>query len=196
MGGRPTDHPRPPPNSCDARFGNKHGGHRPPQPRLGFAGVSIHRPFRLHWQKQPHGKFFLANKHLLLCGNNCISLFRHKVRGCLTVEYSASGEACPTSDKKIYEHECPPTRAHCIAERHKNPSLFCHRCLFSDERISGADVRLVSEHGLMSNENILREFASDYSAAAKKNGVEPIPDEVYGLEAIEIGRIVANRSDR
>jgi hypothetical protein len=48
----------------------------------------------------------------------------------------------------------------------------------------------------MSNENILREFASDYSAAAKKNGVEPIPEEVYGLEAIEIGRIVANRSDR
>jgi hypothetical protein len=54
----------------------------------------------------------------------------------------------------------------------------------------------LNEHGLMSNENILREFASDYSAAAKKNGVEPIPEEVYGLEAIEIGRIVANRSDR
>jgi hypothetical protein len=47
----------------------------------------------------------------------------------------------------------------------------------------------LNEHGLMSNESILHEFARDYSAAAKKNGVEPIPDEVYGLEAIEIGRI-------
>ena len=45
----------------------------------------------------------------------------------------------------------------------------------------------LNEHGLISNESIMREFASDYSAAAKKNGVEPIPDEVYGLEAIEIG---------
>jgi hypothetical protein len=47
----------------------------------------------------------------------------------------------------------------------------------------------LNEHGLMSNESILREFARDYSAAAKKNGVEPIPEEIYGLEAIEIGRI-------
>ncbi len=49
----------------------------------------------------------------------------------------------------------------------------------------------LNEHGLMSGESILREFASNYSAAAKKNSVEPIPDEVYGLEAIEIGRICA-----
>ena len=41
----------------------------------------------------------------------------------------------------------------------------------------------------MDDTDLIREFAEDYSDAAKKRGVEPLPDEVYGLEAIEVGRI-------
>jgi hypothetical protein len=47
----------------------------------------------------------------------------------------------------------------------------------------------LNEHGLMDDSNIILEFGKDYSVAAKKRGVEPLPDDVYGLEAIEIGRI-------
>ena len=47
----------------------------------------------------------------------------------------------------------------------------------------------LNEHGLMSSESILLEFTRDYFVAAEKNGVDPLPDEIYGFEAIEIGRI-------
>ena len=47
----------------------------------------------------------------------------------------------------------------------------------------------LNEHGLMDDPDIIREFAGDYFIAAEKRGVEPLPDEVYGLEAVEVGRI-------
>jgi hypothetical protein len=48
----------------------------------------------------------------------------------------------------------------------------------------------LNEHGLMNNPSIIHEFAGDYSIAAEKRGVEPLPDEVYGIETIEVGRIL------
>lgn len=47
----------------------------------------------------------------------------------------------------------------------------------------------LNANGLMPAEVEIREYASDYKAAATKGGVEPTPDQVYGLEAIEVGRI-------
>jgi hypothetical protein len=47
----------------------------------------------------------------------------------------------------------------------------------------------LNEYGLMDDSDIIREFAEDYSVASRKRGVELLPDEVYGLEAIEVGRI-------
>jgi hypothetical protein len=42
---------------------------------------------------------------------------------------------------------------------------------------------------LMSDPNTLVDFYGDYLVAAAKGGVEPLPDQVYGLDAIGIGRI-------
>ena len=47
----------------------------------------------------------------------------------------------------------------------------------------------LNTRGLINDPSIINEFASDYSIAAEKGGVEPLPEEVYGLEVIEVGRI-------
>jgi hypothetical protein len=48
----------------------------------------------------------------------------------------------------------------------------------------------LNENGLMDDATSLRDYAEDYSVAARKKGVEPFPEGLHGIEAIEIGRLV------
>ncbi len=61
--------------------------------------------------------------------------------------------------------------------------------VFASPSYFGRWVGRLNRHGLMADQNSMHEFAKDYETAAAEGGVEPLPESVYGLEAIEIGRL-------
>jgi hypothetical protein len=50
----------------------------------------------------------------------------------------------------------------------------------------------INANGLLSAANIVDDFVKDYEAAVMKGAVEELPELIYGIEAIEIGRVATN----
>ena len=67
--------------------------------------------------------------------------------------------------------------------------------LFVSPSYFGRWTPYLNENGLISDPTILDDFVCDYSVAAGKQAVEELPDEVYGFDAIQVGRVVPVASE-
>jgi hypothetical protein len=47
----------------------------------------------------------------------------------------------------------------------------------------------LNKNGVFEDSSVAQEYANDYNLAAEKRGVEELPPSVYGIDAIEIGRV-------